>query len=74
MRAGRPESAMVVYERLITPDAAGAAMALDAAEMMLDNGYLDQARALLVDAGDLARRNGKKWIERHARELEDRIP
>ena len=46
VRAGRPDSAMVAYERLITPDAAGAALALDAAEMMLDSGYLDQAQAL----------------------------
>ena len=55
---------MVVYERLITPDAAGAALALDAGETMLDNGYLDQARALLDVAGDLADRNRRDWIER----------
>jgi hypothetical protein len=73
VRAGRPDSAMVVYERLITPDAAGAALALDAGEMMLDNGYLDQARALLDVAGDLARRNEWSWIDRRARQLVDRI-
>ena len=50
-RAGRPDSAMVVYERLITPDAAGAALALDAGETMLDNGYLDQAKGLLSRGG-----------------------
>ena len=74
MRAGRPDSAMVVYERLVTNDAAGAALALDAAEMMLDNGYLDHARALLVEAGDLARQNGRDWVEHRARELIDQIP
>ena len=35
---------MDLYLRLINPDAAGAALALDAPEMMLDNGYVDQAR------------------------------
>ena len=63
VRAGRPDSAMVVYERLITPDAAGAALALDAGEMMLDNGYLDQARALLDVAADLASRNRRDWVD-----------
>ena len=66
VKAGRPESAMVAYERLITPDAAGAALALDAGEMMLDNGYLDQARGLLSIAGDLGRQNGRSWIDRRA--------
>jgi tetratricopeptide (TPR) repeat protein len=74
VRAGRPDSAMVVYERLVTPDAAGAALALDAGEMMLDNGYLDQAQALLILSDDLARRNGRVWIERRARQLLDRLP
>ena len=73
-RAGRPESAMVVYERLITPDAAGAALALNAAEMMLDNGYLDQAKVLLSMASDTARRQHRRWIERRARQLLDRMP
>ena len=73
-RAGRPDSAMVVYERLITPDAAGAALALDAGETMLDNGYLDQAKALLLAAGDTARRIHRPWIERRARQLLDRMP
>jgi tetratricopeptide (TPR) repeat protein len=74
VKAGRPDSAMVAYDRLITPDAAGAALALDAGEMMLDSGYLDQARALLDVAGDLANRNRRDWIERRARQLVDRIP
>ncbi len=74
VKAGRPDSAMVAYERLITPDAAGAVLALDAAEMMLDNGYLEQGRALLLVAGDTARRNDRPWIERRARQLLGRLP
>ena len=59
--------------RLIKPDAAGAALALDAGEMMLDNGHLDQAKVLLLMAGDTARRTGRHWIERRARQLVDRL-
>ncbi len=73
-RAGQPDSAMAVYQRLITPNAAGAALALDAGETMLDNGYLDHARALLSQASDLARREHRPWIERRARQLLDRAP
>ena len=73
-RAGRPESAMVVYERLITPDAAGAALALDAGETMLDSGFFDQAKVLLLAAADTARRNHRSWIERRARQLLDQMP
>ncbi len=73
-RAGRPDSAMVVYERLITPDAAGAALALDAGETMLGNGYPDQAKDLLLNAGDTARRSNRPWIEHRARQLLDLMP
>jgi len=68
-RAGRPEAALCVYARLIKPDAAGAALALDAAETMLDNGHRDQAESLLIAARDLAHRSGPRWIERRAQQL-----
>ena len=71
VKAGRPDSAMVVYERLITPDAAGAALALDAAEMMLAHGYLDHAKTLLIKAGELGRQHGRDWMVRRARLLMD---
>jgi len=71
-RANRPEQALKTYMRLIKPDAAGAALALDAGEMMLDNGSLDEARVLLLLAGDTARSNARHWIERRARQLLDR--
>jgi len=72
-RAGRPDSALNLYEQLITPDAAGAALALDAAETLLDNGQVDQAKVLLVMAGDRARSSGRKWIERRTHRLLDRL-
>jgi tetratricopeptide (TPR) repeat protein len=72
-RAGRPQLALVVYERLITPDAHGAALALDAAETVLDNGHTEQAKALSKMAAELARGAGRRWIERRAQQLLDQI-
>jgi tetratricopeptide (TPR) repeat protein len=68
-RAGDPDPAMEIYLRLNARDAAGAERALDAGEMMFDNGHLEQAKTLLVAAGDLARRQGRRWIERRVKEL-----
>jgi len=73
-RAGRPEAALSVYVRLITPDAAGAALALDAGETMLDNGHRDQAESLLIAARELANRSGRRWIERRTQQLFERAP
>jgi hypothetical protein len=72
-RSGRPESALPVYLKLIKPDAKAAELALDAARTMIDNDHLDQAKALLFKASDLARRQGRKWIERRAQDLLDHI-
>jgi hypothetical protein len=72
-RAGRPESALPLYLKLIKPDAKGAELALDAAQTMIDNDHLEQAKALLFKASELARRQGRKWIERHAQDLLDHI-
>jgi hypothetical protein len=72
-RAGRPESALPIYLRLIKPGSAtGAALALDAAETMLDNGHLDQAESLLISARDLARTTGQRWIERRVQQMTTR--
>jgi tetratricopeptide (TPR) repeat protein len=73
-RAKLPDRALKAYMPLIKPDAAGAALALDAGEMMLDNGHFDEARVLLLLASDTARRQGRHWIERRARLLLDRMP
>ena len=68
-RSGRPEAALSVYSRLIEPGPAGAALALDAALTMLDNGHRDQAESLLMTARDLAQRSGRRWIERRVQQL-----
>jgi hypothetical protein len=60
--------------RLIRPDAKGAAIALDAAETMLDNGHRQDAESLLRTARDLAQRSGRRWIERRANQLLEQIP
>jgi tetratricopeptide (TPR) repeat protein len=70
-RAGRPQEALSIYRSLIKPNASGAAVALDGAETLLDNGHLDQAESLLIEARNLAVRVGRHWIERRAQQLLD---
>ena len=65
---------MDIYMRLIKSDGADAALALDAGEMMLDNGHLEQARDLLKIAGEMAAHEHRDWIERRVRQLLDRLP
>lgn len=73
-RFDRPDEAASVYRGLIRSDAAGAAIALDAALTLIDNQHLDQARPLLHRARDLARAFGRPWIARHAQALIDEMP
>jgi len=68
-RAGRPDSARTIYLDLVTNDAAGAALALDGAETLLEYGHLDQAQPLLIRARDLADETGRRWIERRVQQL-----
>lgn len=68
-RSGRFEEAMAVYQSLIGADAKGAVTALDAAETLLDNGDIDDARRLLHAARDLARGQGLPWTLRRAEDL-----
>ncbi len=70
-RADRPEEALRAFRALIRSDAKGGAMALDAAETLIDNRHLDQARPLLEAARDLARSHGLPWTARRAQELID---
>ena len=74
-RARRPDEALNAFRALIGPEepAAGAAMAIDAAETLLDHGHLAQAESLLNTARDLAGSAGRPWIERRAQELLDRL-
>jgi tetratricopeptide (TPR) repeat protein len=73
-RAGRPDEALTAYRNLIRAEspADGAALALDGAETLLDNGHVDQARSILLTARDLARSAGRRGIERRAKEILDR--
>jgi hypothetical protein len=68
-RHREPDAALGIYRSLITDDARGAALALDAAETMLDNGHRDEALSLLKTAHDLADRARRRSIARRARDL-----
>ena len=68
-RQGRGDDALKVYQGLITTDPAGAALALDSALTLIDNGHFEQAGQLLSQARDLARQAGLPWLEKKAREL-----
>ncbi len=68
-RRGRGDAALEVYQSLISPDRAGAAMALDGALTMIDNGHFDLAVQLLTQARNLAREAGLFWIEQRASRL-----
>jgi tetratricopeptide (TPR) repeat protein len=70
-RAGRPDLAESTYLGLVTSDAAGAMLALDGAETLIDHGDLDQAESLLAKARDLAWMTGQRWIERRVQQLVD---
>ncbi len=69
-RQGRADVALELYRNLISNDAAGAALALDGAVTLLDNGHYEQAVQLLTRARHLARQAGLPWLERRAHELE----
>ncbi len=69
-RQGRADLALELYRNLISDDAAGAALALDGAVTLLDNGHFEQAVQLLARARHLARQTGLPWLERRAHELE----
>jgi tetratricopeptide (TPR) repeat protein len=63
-RDGRAAPALEVYLELIGQEHADAAIALDAALTMLDNGHHNEAEQLLRRARELAHRAGLYWIER----------
>jgi tetratricopeptide (TPR) repeat protein len=64
-RTGRPEEASRIYDELVSssPSASSPQVALDAAETLLDNGHLDQARDFLGRARQFARNAGVRWVE-----------
>jgi len=70
-RAGRPDEAAAVYQALIDESPDDAPLALDAAETLLDNQHVDQARPFLSAAARLAETLGLRGVAaRAARHLE----
>ncbi len=61
-RAGRPDEALATYQQMVSADPQGAALALDGAETLLDNGHADQACRLF----HAARYLGAEWTTRRA--------
>jgi hypothetical protein len=78
---GNNAEAVGCLERAVALDAEPAfdraveawALALDAAETLLDNGHLDQARSLLATARDLACSTGRRGVEQRAQALLDQF-
>ena len=68
-RSGDPEAAMKTYQGLLDAAPADAALALDAAETLLDNGYEGHALSLLRQAQDQARQAGDSITAERARAL-----
>lgn len=68
-RGGDPDAAMETYESLLAATPSDAALAIDAAETMIDNGFAEHARPLLLHARDQARIAGDAGIEERARAI-----
>jgi hypothetical protein len=70
-RTDRPDKACRIYRDLIASSStdSGPQVALDAAETLLDNGHVDQAKRFLIQAHDLARSAQVRWIETQAKAL-----
>jgi len=68
-RAGRPDAAFGVYRGLLDESPGDAALALDAAETLLDNGFDDPARELARIAAAIARGLGDEKIAARAEAL-----
>ena len=63
-RTGRPDLASRIYDELVSSSASSSPqVALDAAETLLDNGHLEQARDFLGRALNLARSARVPWVE-----------
>ncbi|MDR3632806.1 MAG: tetratricopeptide repeat protein [Isosphaeraceae bacterium] len=68
-RSGDPEGAVDLYQRLLAHDPENARLALDAAETLLDNGYVNHARPLLDRAQQIAGRQDDSALVERARSL-----
>ncbi|WP_435009504.1 hypothetical protein P12x_000758 [Tundrisphaera lichenicola] len=65
-RAGRPDASALVYRNLLDRSPSDAALALDAAETLLDNGFDDHARELARLALEVAREVGDLEVAERA--------
>lgn len=72
-RTARPDRALAIYEDLLGRPDAGAALALDGAETLLDNGYPGQAVPLLLEAQAQARASGDHATLHAAEQLLRRV-
>ena len=68
-RSGSPSTALHIYQNLLERPDADAALALDAAETLLDNGHDREAAPLLLEARDRARDSGDDAVLRKAEDL-----
>ena len=70
---GEPEAALEAYESLLGQDPSDVDLALDAAETLLDNGYPDHARPLLIHARNQACYAGDTRTEERIRAIVDEV-
>ena len=61
-RSGSPDAALGAYRELLDRPDSDAALALDGAETLLDNGYPDHALPLILEARSRAQRSGDRAI------------
>jgi tetratricopeptide (TPR) repeat protein len=72
-RTDNPDAALETYQGLLGPDPADAALALDGAETLIDNGHPHHARVLLEQARAAASRAGDGPTAEHATNLLDAL-
>jgi tetratricopeptide (TPR) repeat protein len=73
-RTGAPAAASQAYQELLDQDPSNAALALDAAETLIDNGYVEHARPFLDQAVLRARQAGDHEIARRVEALLAQAP
>lgn len=61
-RTGSPQAALQIYQDLLHRPDSSAALALDGAETLLDNGYGDQALPLILDARERAEKSRDQQV------------
>jgi tetratricopeptide (TPR) repeat protein len=72
-RSGDPDSALKTYQALLEQTPTDVALALDAAETLLDQGYEEHARPLFLHARDQARRSGDSRTAERAENILDHV-